>query len=117
MGRKCRRICGSAAKDERKPVWITNEFSRQLVHKWRAQEQAILVGTQTVVDDNPILDVRDWTGENPTRIVLDQNNGFQKKVISLGIGRKPWYIRGLETLETTWLWRLPGGCTMTESNR
>ena len=66
-------------KDERKPVWITNEFSRQLVHKWRAQEQAILVGTQTVVDDNPILDVRDWTGENPTRIVLDQNNRISKE--------------------------------------
>ncbi len=58
----------------RKPVWITNEFSRQLVHKWRSEEQAILVGTQTVIDDNPKLDVRDWTGKNPIRIVLDQNN-------------------------------------------
>lgn len=66
-------------KDQRKPVWITNEFSRQLVHKWRAEEQAILVGTQTVVDDNPTLDVRDWTGENPTRIVLDQNNRISKE--------------------------------------
>ncbi len=66
-------------KNERKPVWITNEFSRQLVHKWRAEEQAILVGTQTVVADNPTLDVRDWTGENPTRIVLDQNNRISKE--------------------------------------
>lgn len=66
-------------KDQRKPIWITNEFSRQLVHKWRAEEQAILVGTQTVVDDNPTLDVRDWTGENPTRIVLDQNNRISKE--------------------------------------
>lgn len=61
-------------KLEQKPVWITNEFSRQLVHKWRSEEQAILVGTQTVIDDNPKLDVRDWTGKNPKRIVLDQNN-------------------------------------------
>ena len=63
-----------STKSEQKPVWITNEFSRQLVHKWRSEEQAILVGTHTVVDDNPKLDVRDWTGNNPIRIVLDQNN-------------------------------------------
>ncbi len=62
----------------RKPIWITNEFSRQLVHKWRSQEQAILVGTQTVIDDNPKLDVRDWTGNNPIRIVLDKNNRIPK---------------------------------------
>lgn len=60
-------------KSEKKPIWITNSFSRQLVHKWRSEEQAILVGTQTVIDDNPKLDVRDWKGHNPVRIVLDQN--------------------------------------------
>lgn len=65
-------------RNEKKPVWITNEFSRQLVHKWRSEEQAILVGTNTVVDDNPKLDVRDWTGNNPIRIVLDQNNRITK---------------------------------------
>jgi diaminohydroxyphosphoribosylaminopyrimidine deaminase/5-amino-6-(5-phosphoribosylamino)uracil reductase len=59
---------------EQKPVWITNAYSRQLVHKWRSEEQAILVGTQTVIDDNPKLDVRDWTGTNPIRIVLNQNS-------------------------------------------
>lgn len=62
----------------RKPVWITNEFSRQLVHKWRSEEQAILVGTQTVMDDNPKLDTRDWAGNNPVRIVLDQHNRIPK---------------------------------------
>ncbi len=61
-------------KDEQKPVWITNIYSRQLVHKWRAEEQAILVGTNTVIKDNPTLNVRDWTGQNPVRIVLDRNN-------------------------------------------
>lgn len=61
-------------KLEKKPVWITNVYSRQLVHKWRSEEQAILVGTQTVIDDNPKLDVRDWAGNNPIRVVLDQNN-------------------------------------------
>ena len=59
-------------KDKKEPVWISNEFSRQLVHKWRSEEQAILVGTNTVLEDNPKLDVRDWFGKNPIRIVLDK---------------------------------------------
>lgn len=63
---------------ERKPVWITNQYSRQLVHKWRSEEQAILAGTQTVVDDNPKLNVRDWSGNNPVRVILDQNNRISK---------------------------------------
>ena len=63
---------------ERKPVWITNQYSRQLVHKWRSEEQAILVGTQTVINDNPKLNVRDWEGNNPVRVVLDQDNRISK---------------------------------------
>lgn len=54
------------------PVWITNSFSRQLSHKLRAQEQAILVGTKTVLDDNPSLTTRDWYGSNPVRLILDR---------------------------------------------
>lgn len=67
-----------ATKNEQKPIWITNKTSRQLVHKWRAEEQAILVGTNTVIKDNPTLTVRDWTGENPIRVVLDKNNLLSK---------------------------------------
>ncbi|MDA6068604.1 bifunctional diaminohydroxyphosphoribosylaminopyrimidine deaminase/5-amino-6-(5-phosphoribosylamino)uracil reductase RibD [Flavobacterium sp. AC] len=63
---------------DRKPIWITNQYSRQLVHKWRSEEQAILVGTQTVIDDNPKLNTRDWAGNNPVRIVLDQHNRIAK---------------------------------------
>ena len=59
-------------KDKKEPFWITNEYSRQLVHKWRSEEQAILVGTNTVIEDNPKLDVRDWTGKNPVRIIIDR---------------------------------------------
>ncbi|MEY2867652.1 MAG: hypothetical protein RIR01_36 [Bacteroidota bacterium] len=65
-------------RNEQKPVWISNPYSRQLVHKWRSEEQAILVGTQTAIDDNPKLDVRDWTGNSPVRIVLDRNNRIPK---------------------------------------
>lgn len=66
-------------KSEQKPVWITNPYSRQLVHKWRSEEQAILVGTLTVLDDNPTLTVRDWSGNNPIRIVLDQKKRIPKE--------------------------------------
>lgn len=63
-------------KNERKanpePYWITNTNSRQLVHQWRSEEQAILAGTNTVIEDNPKLDVRNWKGKNPLRIVLDR---------------------------------------------
>ena len=55
------------------PVWITQKVSRQLVHKWRGEEHSILVGTTTILDDNPSLDVRSWRGENPLRIVIDKD--------------------------------------------
>ncbi|MBJ7881707.1 bifunctional diaminohydroxyphosphoribosylaminopyrimidine deaminase/5-amino-6-(5-phosphoribosylamino)uracil reductase RibD [Gelidibacter salicanalis] len=65
-------------KNEKKPVWITNPISRQLVHKWRSEEQAIVVGTNTVLEDNPSLTVRDWSGKNPIRIVLDKHSRVSK---------------------------------------
>lgn len=60
-------------KDKQKPVWISNVYSQQLAHKWRAEEQAILVGANTVLADNPSLNVRHWKGLNPIRVVLDKN--------------------------------------------
>lgn len=58
-------------KDEAKPYWISNPYSRQLVHQWRTQEQSILVGSQTVLDDDPQLNSRKWYGASPLRVVLD----------------------------------------------
>lgn len=63
---------GFIARENYDSKWISNEYSRQLVHKWRAEEDAVLVGTKTVAHDNPELTVRDWTGRNPVRIVLDR---------------------------------------------
>lgn len=63
---------GFIARENYDSKWISNEQSRQLVHKWRAEEDAVLVGTKTVFHDNPQLNVRDWSGRNPTRIVLDR---------------------------------------------
>lgn len=60
------------SKNENKPVFISNKYSQQLVHKLRSKEHAILVGTHTVLVDNPKLNVRSWFGENPIRIALDR---------------------------------------------
>lgn len=54
------------------PRWISNVVSRQLVHRWRAEEDAILVGYKTALDDNPRLNVREWTGRNPVRVIIDK---------------------------------------------
>lgn len=55
------------------PNWISNEFSRMLVHKWRSEEQAIMTGTNTVKLDNPLLTTREWKGKDPIRVILDRN--------------------------------------------
>ena len=62
---------GFIARENFDSKWISNSQSRQLVHQWRAAEQAILVGKNTALHDNPRLNVRDWTGSDPIRVVLD----------------------------------------------
>ncbi|WP_433896574.1 bifunctional diaminohydroxyphosphoribosylaminopyrimidine deaminase/5-amino-6-(5-phosphoribosylamino)uracil reductase RibD [Sphingobacterium mizutaii] len=53
--------------------WISNQASKQLVHKWRSEEDAILVGKRTAELDNPSLTVREWQGRSPKRILIDKN--------------------------------------------
>ncbi len=62
---------GFIARENFDSKWISCTQSRQLVHQWRAEEQAILVGKNTALHDNPRLNVRDWTGSDPIRVVLD----------------------------------------------
>lgn len=59
------------ARENYDSKWISNASSRKLVHKWRAEEDAILVGYNTAKHDNPGLTTRDWEGKNPLRIVID----------------------------------------------
>ena len=56
-----------------RPFWISNKFSRQLSHKWRSKEHAILVGGQTFEIDNPILNARNWDSNDPHRFILTKN--------------------------------------------
>jgi len=61
------------ARENYDSKWISNNYSRKLVHKWRVEEDAILVGTNTAHYDNPKLNVRDWQGKNPLRVFIDKN--------------------------------------------
>lgn len=63
---------GFIARSNYDSKWISKPLSRQLVHRWRAEESSILVGTNTAHYDNPQLTVRDWTGKNPLRLVIDR---------------------------------------------
>ncbi|SHM34237.1 diaminohydroxyphosphoribosylaminopyrimidine deaminase [Cyclobacterium lianum] len=53
--------------------WISSVLSRQLVHRWRTEEDAIMVGTHTAHHDNPQLNARDWYGKDPIRVVVDRH--------------------------------------------
>jgi diaminohydroxyphosphoribosylaminopyrimidine deaminase/5-amino-6-(5-phosphoribosylamino)uracil reductase len=57
----------------KKDNWITGVESKQLVHQWRTQEQAILVGYNTALLDNPLLTARLANGKNPLRVVIDKD--------------------------------------------
>ena len=61
------------------PNWITGKLERTLVHKWRAEEQSILVATNTVKKDNPSLTTRNWHGKNPLRLFIDKKGTINKK--------------------------------------
>ena len=58
------------AGDPIQPNWITNQLSKQLVHKWRTEEAGILVGKNTAVMDDPQLTAREWKGKNPSRFLI-----------------------------------------------
>lgn len=74
------RLIAPLVRDKKAPVWITSNATRQQVHKMRTEEQAILVGTNTVLTDNPSLTARDWKGNSPIRIILDRHLKIPKNV-------------------------------------
>jgi diaminohydroxyphosphoribosylaminopyrimidine deaminase/5-amino-6-(5-phosphoribosylamino)uracil reductase len=63
------------------PNWITGKTERILVHRWRSHEQAILIGAGTLRTDHPKLNVREWKGNNPVRIILSSSGNFDEKLI------------------------------------
>ena len=71
-------------------VKISNEITNRMVHKWRSEEAAIMIGTNTALYDNPLLTTRYWPGKNPLRIIIDKhlaipagNNIFNNEASSI----------------------------------
>ncbi|WP_421892826.1 bifunctional diaminohydroxyphosphoribosylaminopyrimidine deaminase/5-amino-6-(5-phosphoribosylamino)uracil reductase RibD [Marinoscillum sp.] len=71
-------VDGFVARENYDSKWISNAYSRQLVHKWRAEEDAILVGTNTARYDNPSLTTRNWKGKDPVRLFIDRTLDLNK---------------------------------------
>lgn len=65
---------------ENEQVWLTGKTAKRLVHKWRSEESAIMVGTNTAKIDNPRLTNRLYSGKSPLRIVLDRKGNLQKNL-------------------------------------
>ncbi len=57
--------------EEKGVHWLSSPETKILVHKWRSEEQSIMVGRKTVQNDNPSLTVREYSGNNPIRIIID----------------------------------------------
>ncbi|MDX2001705.1 MAG: bifunctional diaminohydroxyphosphoribosylaminopyrimidine deaminase/5-amino-6-(5-phosphoribosylamino)uracil reductase RibD [Chitinophagales bacterium] len=72
---------GFFTKDLNNQHWITGDLSRRLVHRWRSEEAAILVGSGTANCDNPRLDTRFWEGGKlPIRVVLDRQGALKEQL-------------------------------------
>lgn len=69
---------GFFAPTDSSQQWITNDASKQLVHKWRSEEDAILIGVHTALVDNPGLNTRLWKGRSPKRVLIDKNLSLPK---------------------------------------
>jgi len=72
--------------------WITRPETKRLSHTWRAEQDAILVGKNTVINDNPQLTVREAIGKNPIRIVLDSNNSVSPRAAIFSHEAPTWIV-------------------------
>ena len=63
----------ASADSANKRLLISNEQTNRLVHKWRSEEAAILIGTNTALADDPELTTRHWPGPSPVRLVIDMD--------------------------------------------
>lgn len=64
---------GFFAPEDGSQKWISSLPAKQLVHRWRSEEDAVLVGKNTALADNPKLNVREWKGKAPIRVIVDRH--------------------------------------------
>lgn len=108
--------------DHHQPVQISNEFTKMLSHKLRAEEDAILVGRITDERDHPQLNVREWCGPDPKRLVIDHAHPLNLESLHAHNIQSLIVEGGAETLRTflvQGLWdeiRVETNTTMTVSD-
>jgi diaminohydroxyphosphoribosylaminopyrimidine deaminase/5-amino-6-(5-phosphoribosylamino)uracil reductase len=78
---------------------MSNRHSQQLVHKWRTEESAILVGTKTALNDDPQLTARLWTGRQPLRIVIDRSLSLPTSLRLFNEDAPTWIINSTKDSE------------------
>ncbi len=79
---------GFISLPDRSPVWLTDDIAKRAVHKQRSEEMSILIGSGTANSDNPSLTTREWSGNNPIRVLFSPNESFSKdlKLLNDGLG-------------------------------
>lgn len=82
-------------RDRGKKYWITNDISRRLVHRWRTNTNAVIVGARTVIDDDPKLNARFFPGPDPRPVIIDLRDRLtgKERIFSSG-GPKPLVFTG-----------------------
>ena len=88
--------------------WITDTNLKMIVHKWRSEEDAILVGAGTAINDNPELNTREWFGENPLRILLSEYNkiNFSSKLLDDSIKTLVFTDKDIQDKKNTQFFRI-----------
>lgn len=85
---------------EGEQVWISNLYTKHLVHKWRSEIDGIMVGTNTVLTDNPKLTNRLHPGESPIRIIPDRKAKINASHAVLSDDKETWIYQNTEDLES-----------------
>ena len=103
---------GFIANDNGSPIQISNALSQIYSHKMRAEEDAIMVGTNTALNDNPRLNTRYWNGKNPVRVVIDKTeqlpenlhlfDGSQKTIYYSEPWSEPWSVSSQTSESKPW---------------
>lgn len=88
---------GFFAPADRSRMQLSNMHSKQLVHKWRTEEGAIMVGYNTALNDDPLLTSRLWPGKQPLRIVLDKKLSLPRSLNLFNKDAATWIINAYET--------------------
>lgn len=97
-------------------VQISNDFTNRLVHRWRSEEAAIMVGTNTALLDDPSLNSRLWAGNDPQRIVIDKKLTLPAASKLLGDGGKTIIFNELKNSDEGDLhyWKLTGNASILQ---